>query len=149
MKAPQRWIIVVDGASIEAKEAFTEYLIGEEYNWWHWMSNAWLTVSMKAGTEGVAGTESLRDAAKKHMPDAFILVIRIRDCDVSGRVPRDGADWIANNWSVVHEIAHGEVLREGVAMKQLRDYEHTPDAESDDHLLDADDRHDGRDMAAG
>ena len=67
------FIVAIDPADIEKRNAFTEYVSGLGVSYWHWIDHFWMVVAHGGQTDAAA----LCDKIVELMPGVYHLVVEI------------------------------------------------------------------------
>jgi hypothetical protein len=96
----KRFIVAVESGTKEQQDAFTEYLRGQGFGWWHWIDNLWLLVDSTGKTTG----SDLTSQVNATFPTLNCMVFELSaDGDTwAGYGPRTEASnmftWMRQNW---------------------------------------------------
>lgn len=95
-----KFIVTLDGGTIDQRNAVTNIFLKKEWRIWHWMEDLWLLsevpdeVTAQAISEEIYAHPVLKEKVKS-------VVIRIPDSAVLtywGRGSKKGWDWMAQFW---------------------------------------------------
>lgn len=92
-----KYIIAVDGASKEVKDAITTRISGTGYGYWHWMEDIWLV----AGVPDNVTPKSFSDWLEE-TPGCSLLTHIVIKVDTPssywGRANKQGWGWMEKYW---------------------------------------------------
>ena len=92
----QRFVLLVDGAKVDERDAITAFIKGK-FGFWHHFSDTWLLTSNNADWD----TPKIREAVRA-LTNSNVLVLKV-DLPAeaprwSGRAPTKMFDWLKKSW---------------------------------------------------